>query len=98
MAHQPITVGTFNLNNLFSRFNFQGAIQTLQQSDGAVGALTIHYEFTDPHSYRVRTFRGSLVKVKPLVETERIASRINATDVDVLALQEVENIDILRQF
>ncbi len=91
-----VTVGTFNLNNLFSRFNFEGAVEALQ--DGAEGGVTIRYEFTDPATYRVRTFLGKLVKAKEPVETQRIADRINASNLDVLAVQEVEDIDILRQF
>jgi endonuclease/exonuclease/phosphatase family metal-dependent hydrolase len=92
------TVGTFNLNNLFSRFNFQGAIDTIQQGSGTAGGLTIRYEFTDAYSYRLRTFLGRLVRAKDPTDTRRIADRINAYDVDVLAVQEVENIDILRKF
>jgi endonuclease/exonuclease/phosphatase family metal-dependent hydrolase len=93
-----ITVGTFNLNNLFSRFNFQGVIDALQETEGAAGSLTIRYEFTDPDSFKIRTFLGKLVNPKDPIETERIAHRINTYDLDVLAVQEVENIDILLEF
>ncbi|MDH3292597.1 MAG: endonuclease/exonuclease/phosphatase family protein [Gemmatimonadota bacterium] len=93
-----ITIGTFNLNNLFSRFNFQGAIQQLQSSSGPTGALTVRYEFTDPNNIRVRTFLGKLVKAKDAMDTDRVAQRILAMDLDVLAVQEVENIGILREF
>jgi hypothetical protein len=34
------------------------------------------YEFTDPTSYRVRTFMGRLVKGKDPLDTVRIATRI----------------------
>jgi len=46
-----VTVGTFNLNNLFSRFNFAGLIDEIQ-TDGRTGGLTFRYEFTDPNKYR----------------------------------------------
>ncbi|MCU0591981.1 MAG: endonuclease/exonuclease/phosphatase family protein [Desulfobacterales bacterium] len=92
-----VTVGTFNLNNLFSRFNFSGVIEALQ-SGGPAGGLTIRYEFTDPATYRIRTYLGKLVKAKDPQETEVIAQRILAMNVDVLAVQEVENIDILKEF
>jgi hypothetical protein len=54
-----VTIGTFNLNNLFSRYNFQGEMQAIAAGDNTVEA---QYEFTDPTSYRVRTFMGRLVK------------------------------------
>lgn len=68
-----VTVGTFNLNNLFSRYNFQGEVQAIAAGDSAVEA---RYEFTDPTSYRLRTFMGRLVKGKDPQETVRVASRI----------------------
>jgi endonuclease/exonuclease/phosphatase family metal-dependent hydrolase len=92
-----VTVGTFNLNNLFSRFNFSGVIDALQSGSPA-GGLTIRYEFTEPTTYRIRTYLGKLVKGKDPQETESIARRILSMNVDVLAVQEVENIDILKEF
>jgi endonuclease/exonuclease/phosphatase family metal-dependent hydrolase len=92
-----VSVGTFNLNNLFSRWNFSGAVDELEDG-GTVGALTLRYEFTDPGSYVLRTFRGRLVKEKRPRDTERVAARIIEYDLDVLAVQEVENISTLRQF
>jgi hypothetical protein len=88
-----VTVGTFNLNNLFSRFNFTAAVtETPSALSGGV-KLTF-----DEGDIRVRTFLGRLVKAKDHGETETIANRIKAMDVDVLAVQEVEHIGILRQF
>jgi endonuclease/exonuclease/phosphatase family metal-dependent hydrolase len=92
-----IKVGTFNLNNLFSRFNFSGAIEDIH-SGGATGSLTFRYEFTDPKKIRIRTFRGKLVKAKDPDDTQTIAQRILTMNVDVLAVQEVENIGILKMF
>jgi len=92
-----IKVGTFNLNNLFSRFNFSGAIEAIA-SGGSTGAMTIRYEFTDLDNIRVRTFLGKLVKAKDPDDTEEIAERILNMDLDVLAVQEVENIEILKEF
>ena len=40
-------VGTFNLNTLFSRFNFRAAIGEIASAGGTASALTIRYEFTD---------------------------------------------------
>ena len=93
-----VSVGTFNLNNLFSRFNFQGAIETIEKADGAAGSMTIRYEFTDPDTYRIRTFLGQLVRAKDSRDTAAIARRVVEMDVDVLAVQEVENVEVLRKF
>lgn len=90
-----VKVGTFNLNNLFSRFNFAGEIEALSEGDAEV---SVSYTFNDPGTYRIRTFQGKLVKEKPAEERSLIASRILAMDVDVLAVQEVEDINILRSF
>lgn len=92
-----VTVGTFNLNNLFSRWNFKEAIQAIEKG-GQAGSATIKYTFDDPDTYHVRTFKGGVVQAKDEVGTQRIADRIKAMNVDVLAVQEAESIGILRQF
>ncbi|MCP4226475.1 MAG: endonuclease/exonuclease/phosphatase family protein, partial [Actinomycetia bacterium] len=73
------------------------AIKAIEEG-GQAGSVTVKYTFDDPGSYHVRTFKGRLVQAKDEVGTQRIADRILAMDVDVLAVQEVENIGILRQF
>jgi len=92
-----VSVGTFNLNNLFSRWSFRGALEAIKEG-GQASSVTVSYRFEDSDTYRVRTFRGRLVKAKDEVDTKRIADRMLSMDVDVLAVQEVENIGILRQF
>jgi len=87
-----IKLGTFNLNNLFSRFNFKASINQLQQGG------TVSFSFNSP-DVRVTQFMGRLIKPQPAAKTKKIADRItDVMDVDVLAVQEVENIDILREF
>jgi endonuclease/exonuclease/phosphatase family metal-dependent hydrolase len=89
-----IRVGTFNLNNLFSRFNFQGEVDETP----AAGAGGITLTFSDGE-FKVRTFAGRLVKEKDPAATAKIANRItNAIQADVLAVQEVEHIEILKEF
>jgi endonuclease/exonuclease/phosphatase family metal-dependent hydrolase len=90
-----VTVGTFNLNNLFSRFNFKASISELHKK---TAALSVRYEFSDEGNYRIRTFKGKLVKSKKVKDIKILAERILRMDVDVLAVQEVENIDILKEF
>ena len=90
-----VTIGTFNLNNLFSRFDFEASISSIQSGDNA---MTVRYEFTDEANFRLRTFMGKLVTGKDEESTQDIARRILEMNVDVLAVQEVENIDILKEF
>lgn len=92
-----VSVGTFNLNNLFSRYNFKGEIKAIKTADTSVSGKVV-YEFGDDEVFRLRTYRGKLVKGKEKEETQKIADRIKSMNVDVLAVQEVEDIDILRQF
>lgn len=88
-----ISVGTFNLNNLFSRYNFSAEIDDAPED---TGGLTL--EFGADKTLKVRTFMGRLVKGKDEGETQEIAARIKAMDVDVLAVQEVEHVEILKSF
>lgn len=90
-----IKVGTFNLNNLFSRYNFAGEIEAFADGDST---LETHYDFADPTHYRLRTFMGRLVKGKSRQDTALIAARIVEIDVDVLAVQEVEDLPTLKAF
>ncbi|UCH89331.1 MAG: endonuclease/exonuclease/phosphatase family protein [Thermoplasmata archaeon] len=92
-----VTVGTFNLNNLFSRYNFRGEIQAIRASETDV-ETDVHYEFGDADTYKIRTYMGRLVNEKDEEDTRTIADRIIDIDVDVLAVQEVEDIDTLKQF
>ena len=89
-----ITIGTFNLNNLFSRFNFGAAIADRPNIEE--GGLQLTFAEGD---VRVRTFMGRLVREKDPAQTTIIADRIrNTMDVDILAVQEVEHIEILKDF
>lgn len=92
-----ITVGTFNLNNLFSRYNFKGEIRAIRDNDTSVDS-DILYSFEEGDLYRIRTYMGRLVKGKDPDDTQTIADRILAMDVDILAVQEVEDIYTLTRF
>lgn len=92
-----VTIGTFNLNNLFSRYNFKGEISAIRNDDTEVDT-ELHYKFGPEDRYRIRSYNGRLVKAKHEKDTEEVANRIKSMDVDVLAVQEVEDIDTLRHF
>lgn len=100
-----VTVGTFNLNNLFSRFNFRAEIGDDQGGGGQ--ALQASYTFSDPDAVRVRRYQGRLVKGKDEAGRAQVAQRllgshpsiqVQPPEVDVWAVQEVEDIDTLRFF
>lgn len=88
---QSLTVGTFNANNLFSRFDFQGSLKD--------AVITANKSYVIAESAIVRrTYQGKVIREKPDAETRKLAERILAADLDVLALQEVEDIDTLKNF
>ena len=89
----PISIGTLNLNNLFSRYNFQAEIAALPPHEA--GGIELTFSQGD---VQARTFMGRLVKAKDPSGTADIARRIREMNVDVLAVQEVEHIEILREF
>ena len=93
-----ISVGTFNIKNLFSRFNFAADISTLTPGEDAGGSSSIKYKVGDDAIYRLRKYMGKLVNGKSRKEREVVAGRIKSMDLDVLALQEVEDIDVLKTF
>jgi endonuclease/exonuclease/phosphatase family metal-dependent hydrolase len=89
-------VATFNLNNLFSRYDFTAQADALPQA-GAVQIVT-EVDPNDPARVKFRTFKGKLVKGKPDAERATLAARIKAMDADVLAVQEVEDVTTLTAF
>jgi len=90
-----MAVGTFNLNNLFSRFNFRAHVDEIPEESRDV---TVSFEFTEEGDYWFRTFRGRLIQPMPTEQAQTVAGRIQAMDLDVLAVQEVEDIEALRDF
>ena len=90
-----VKIGTFNLNNLFSRFNFRAQIDRLPEEEREV---SVTYTFAEADSYRIRAHSGRLVNPKPTLETALVADRVRQMDLDVLAVQEVEDIETLVRF
>lgn len=92
-----LKIGTFNLNNLFSRYNFQGEIDAIKDHKTDLDSK-ITYKFNKKGTYKLRTYLGKLVTAKESGEVAKIAQRIKSMDLDILAVQEVEDIDTLRTF
>ncbi|MGH9026970.1 MAG: endonuclease/exonuclease/phosphatase family protein [Acidimicrobiia bacterium] len=92
-----LRVGTFNLNNLFSRYNFATEVDALVGGDAEIEVSTT-FDPSDPSRIKLRTYQGRLVKGKSAQDRQRVADRIAAIDCDVLAVQEVEDVDTLQRF
>ncbi|HSV66532.1 MAG TPA: endonuclease/exonuclease/phosphatase family protein [Mycobacteriales bacterium] len=95
-------IASFNLNNLFSRYDFTAEVDRLPASGPNGGPAPVEIVTTldpaAPDRARFRTFKGRLVKGKPEAERRRIAERIAGMNADVLAVQEVEDITTLSAF
>ncbi len=107
MCALQLTVGTFNLNNLFSRYCFKGNVAEAEISDATGSVVSdvkpakakdMQWVFRRGSAVYVRQYKGKLIKPKPDEETLGIAERIKEANLDVLAVQEVEDLDTLRDF
>ena len=111
-----VRVGTFNLNNLFDRFNFEVDLGELPAEERDV-RTTYQWAFVgqgtgpgDPPPQldapvsstpivRIqKDTSGQLITAKPVTAQQALSTRIATLDSDVLAIQEVENLDALRRF
>lgn len=85
-----VVLGTFNLNNLFSRWNFKARAEKAGGPSGPV--------LDKRGGFWLRHYRGKLIQPKDARMTRRLAERILEVKPDVLAVQEVEDKDTLALF
>ena len=102
-----VTIASFNLNNLFSRFNWSGTVDPAEEgvtylrraADGTTTELgEVAFVVRRDASDRRRTFMGKLVNEKDPAMTARVAARVIELDADVLLVQEVEDQTALEDF
>lgn len=94
-----ITIGTFNCENLFTRFKFRG--KRIKKT--VDGKTTYEYRPYTPEELEAATKNGFLIdkdKFERVIPDERLltAKAIKGIGADLVGLQEVENLDTLKTF
>src|SRR5687768_8329042 len=92
-----VKIGTFNLNNIFSRYNFRFRAEIEGLPEGNVEFTKIRSLVDSIEDQAVR-YEGVALKHKKPTDRQTIIDRIMAMNLDILAVQEVEDIDTLRYF
>lgn len=91
------TLGTFNVNNLFSRYNFGLKAEVIDLQEGIVSIEKIK-TIVERAERKEIDYKGIGLHRKDPAERKTIAARIKEMNLDVLCVQEVEDIDTLRYF
>jgi endonuclease/exonuclease/phosphatase family metal-dependent hydrolase len=93
------TIGTFNVENLFTRYKFRGKRVAYTEN----GERKYRYEPYTPEELLAAVERGFILDrnlFQRLLEDSRVltAKAIRALDANIIGLQEVENLDTLKLF
>ncbi|MCP4305930.1 MAG: endonuclease/exonuclease/phosphatase family protein [bacterium] len=98
-------IASFNLNNLFDRFNFAASVDELPQTGGtATYEWSVDRSGADPGGMLKRSVKfqvgpdGGLISPKSTESLLALAARILGCDAELVAVQEVENLDALSRF
>lgn len=92
-----LTIGTFNLNNLFSRFNFEFRAEVPELAEGRVEFKKVQKLVSGLNEQTVE-YEGVALKRKDPAGRAAVVRRIKEMNLDILAVQEVEDIETLRYF
>jgi len=92
-----LKIGTFNLNNLFSRYKFSHETDEPGLKAEAVAVTKIE-TIVHKAARKEITYKGIALTRKEPEDRKLLADRIKDMDLDVLCVQEVEDIDTLRHF
>lgn len=92
-----LTIGTFNLNNLFSRYNFSLEATEPGLKAGTV-AMTKIETIVHKAARKEIAYKGVALTAKKPEDRQLLAQRIKDMNLDVLCVQEVEDIETLRHF
>jgi endonuclease/exonuclease/phosphatase family metal-dependent hydrolase len=92
-----LKIGTFNLNNLFSRYNFNLQADVPEVKEGTISIAEIKTVVAEAEQKQIE-YKGIGLHRKDPAERTMLADRIKAMDLDVLCVQEIEDIETLRYF
>ena len=98
-----VTIGTFNAENLFTRFKFKGRRVRKPAPPNSGKKFTYEYVPYTAEELREAVSKGFIIDPKTLKRylpawRTLTARAIKAVDADILGVQEVENLDVLKLF